>query len=92
VDDEVDRQEAGLGVPLAHRVGADLRSLVLRRTLARELELHVVVGELAELEARQAVPAEDDPGEDRGQRLDRFDPAGEQRSVAGFGGRRGGDG
>jgi hypothetical protein len=51
-----------------------------------------VVGELAELEAGQALAAEDDPGEDRGQRLDRFDPAGQQRAVAGFGGRRGGDG
>jgi hypothetical protein len=51
-----------------------------------------VVGELAELEAAQAVAAEDDPGEDRRQRLDRFDSAGEQRAVASFGGRRGGDG
>jgi hypothetical protein len=51
-----------------------------------------VVGEPVELEAGQAVAAEDDPGEDRGQRLDRFDPAGEQRAVASFGGRRGGDG
>jgi hypothetical protein len=51
-----------------------------------------VVGELAELEPGQALAAEDDPGEDRGQRLDRFDPAGQQRAIAGFGGRRGGDG
>ena len=61
VDDEVDRQQAALGVPLAHGVGADLRPLVLRRALARELELHVVVGELAELEPGQPVAAEDDP-------------------------------
>jgi hypothetical protein len=51
-----------------------------------------VVGELAELEAGEAVAAEDDPGEDRGERLDRFDPADQQRTVASFGGRRGGDG
>jgi hypothetical protein len=50
-----------------------------------------VVGELAELEPGEAVAAEDDPGENGGQRLDRFDPAGEQRAVASFGGRRGGD-
>jgi hypothetical protein len=50
-----------------------------------------VVGEPVELEAGQAVAAEDDPGEDRGQRLDRFDPADQQRSITGFGGRRGGD-
>jgi hypothetical protein len=51
-----------------------------------------MVGELPQLEAGEAVAAEDDPGEDRGQRLDRFDPAGEQRAIASFGGRRGGDG
>ena len=85
VDDEVDRQQAALGVPLAHRVGADLRPLVLRRALARELQLHVVVGVLAELEPGQALAAEDDPGQRRGERLDRFDPAGEQRAVAGAG-------
>jgi hypothetical protein len=50
-----------------------------------------VVGELPELEPGEAVAAEDDPGEDRGKRLDRFDPAGQQRAVASFGGRRGGD-
>jgi hypothetical protein len=51
-----------------------------------------VVGELAELEPGEALAAEDDPGEDRGQRLDRFDPAGQQRAIASFGGRRGSDG
>jgi hypothetical protein len=51
-----------------------------------------VVAELAELEPGEALAAEDDPGEDRGQRLDRFDPAVEQRAIASFGGRRGGDG
>jgi hypothetical protein len=50
-----------------------------------------VVSEVAELEPGEAVAAEDDPGEDRGQRLDRLDPAGQQGAVASFGGRRGGD-
>jgi hypothetical protein len=36
-----------------------------------------MVGVLAELEARETVAAEDDPKQGRGQRLDRFDPAGE---------------
>jgi hypothetical protein len=42
-----------------------------------------VVGELAELEADEAVAAEDDPGQRRGQRLDRLDAAGEEGAVAG---------
>jgi hypothetical protein len=42
-----------------------------------------VVGEVAELEAGEALAAEDDPGQRRGQRLDRLDAAGEQWAVAG---------
>jgi hypothetical protein len=42
-----------------------------------------VVGELAELEAGEALAAEDDPGQRRSQRLDRLDPAGQQGAVAG---------
>jgi hypothetical protein len=44
-----------------------------------------VVGVLAELEAVEAVAAEDDADQGRGQRLDRFDSAGQQRAVAGAG-------
>jgi hypothetical protein len=83
VDDEVDRQQAPVGVPVAHRVGADLRPLVLRRAVARELQLHVVVGVLPELELGEPVATEDDPGQGRGERLDRLHPGGEQRAVTG---------
>jgi len=44
-----------------------------------------VVGEGAELEAREAVAAEDDPGQRRGQLLDRFDLADEKGAVASAG-------
>ena len=66
VDDEVDRQP--LGVPVAHRVGADAR-----RASPRELQLDVVVGELAGPEAGEAVAAEDDPDHPRRQPLDALD-------------------
>jgi hypothetical protein len=52
-----------------------------------------VVGELADLEAGEALAAEDDPGQGRGERLDGFDPADAQGAVgAAVLGRRGGDG
>jgi hypothetical protein len=44
-----------------------------------------VVAVLAQLELAEAVAAEDDPGQGRGERLDRLDPGGEQRAVAGAG-------
>jgi hypothetical protein len=44
-----------------------------------------VVGVLAELEPVEAVAAEDDPGQGRGERLDRLDPGGEQGAVTGAG-------
>jgi hypothetical protein len=36
-----------------------------------------MIGVLTELKAGQTVAAEDDPDQVRGQRLDRFDPAGQ---------------
>jgi len=42
-----------------------------------------VVGERAEREVGEAVAAEDDPDQRRGQLLDRFDPAGQQGAIAG---------
>src|SRR4029077_4201986 len=78
VDDEVDRQQPPLAIPLAHRVGTDLRPLVL----ARELQLYVVVGVVTELEPVDAVAGEDDPGAGRSQCLDRLDRRSEQRSIA----------
>jgi hypothetical protein len=42
-----------------------------------------VVGELAEGEVGEAIAAEDDPDQRRGQLLDRFDLAGQQGAVAG---------
>jgi hypothetical protein len=44
-----------------------------------------VIGVIANLELGEAVATEDDPLEGRGQRLDRLDPPGEERSVAGAG-------
>jgi hypothetical protein len=44
-----------------------------------------VVGEVAKPEAGQALTAEDDPDQGRGERLDRFDPADEQGTVTGAG-------
>jgi len=45
-----------------------------------------VVAVLAELEPGKAVAAEDDPGQGRGERLDRLDRGGEKGAVAGAGG------
>jgi hypothetical protein len=42
-----------------------------------------VVGELAELEAVEALAAEDDAGQRRRERLDRLDAAGEEWAIAG---------
>jgi hypothetical protein len=44
-----------------------------------------VVAVLTKLELGEAVAAEDDPGQGRGEWLDRLDPGGEQRAVAGAG-------
>jgi hypothetical protein len=44
-----------------------------------------VVGVVAELEADEAVAAEDDPGQGRGEWLDRLDRSGEQGAVTGAG-------
>jgi hypothetical protein len=78
VDDEVDRQPPRLGLEGAHGVGAHARPLfarqprldvlhVERRAVARagrrELELDVVIGELAGTEAREVVTGDDHAGQ-----------------------------
>jgi hypothetical protein len=103
VDDDVERELPALGVPRAHRVGADAGPLlarvarphvlhVERRRVAgarrRQLQLDVVVGELADGEAVELVPADDDAHHVRGHALDALD-GGVDRAALGPCGRLG---
>lgn len=91
VVDEVEGEPPGLGVPVAHGVGAGDRPLLAGALGAHALQveglgvagrgrgeeqLDVAVGVPVGGERVQALPAQDDPDHVRGDLLDRLDPSG----------------